>query len=68
MNRKIVRVIVPILILAELSFCFLAYMSYQNKDIDKVKEISKVDKEKFAMYKQNESGGYDEITDSNVFP
>ena len=69
MNRKFVsRVILPILIIVELSFLFLSWMSYSNKDITEVKEENKVDKEMFSMYVENKDGDYVEYTDSEYYP
>ena len=69
MNRKFVsRVILPILIIVELSFLFLTWMSYSNKDIDKIKEINKIDKKMFAMYVMDDNGDYQEVTDSEYWP
>lgn len=67
MNRKIIKVIIPILIVVEISFLFLTFMSYSNKDIDKLKEVSKIDKKMFTMYKQNDNDEYD-LYDSEYWP
>ena len=69
MNRKFVsRVILPILIIVELSFLFLTWMSYSNKDIKEIKEENKVNKEMFSMYVENKDGEYVEYTDSEYYP
>ena len=64
MNRKNIRLIIPILIIVELSFIFLTFMSYQNKVVES-KETSKIDKEKFAMYRENMDGEYEKIETTN---
>ena len=58
------QAIILSLILVELSFIFLSFMSYQNKVVES-KETSKVDKEKFAMYRENMDGEYEEITSTS---
>ena len=69
MNRKFVsRVILPILIIVELSFLFLTWMSYSNKDVTEIKEENKVNKEMFSMYVENKDGEYEEYTDSEYYP
>ena len=68
MNRKFVsRVILPILIVVEISFLFLTWMSYSNKNINEIKEVSKIDKKMFAMYIQKDDGNYEEYKDGEKF-
>lgn len=67
MNRKLIKAIVPVLILIELSCIFLACMSYSNRNIDEVIESSEVNKEQFAMYIENSNGTYEKY-DSTAFP
>lgn len=68
MKRKIFGVIVPILLVVEFCSIFLAYNSYQNKDLIDIKEKNKVEKEKFSMYIENDTGEYIEYTSSEYFP
>jgi len=67
MNRKLIKVVVPVLILIELSCIFLACMSYSNKNVNEVIETNEINKEQFAMYIENSNGSYDAYNE-NSFP
>jgi len=68
MTKGNAKIIVPILIVVELCFSFLAFQSYLNKGIVKEFIENKVNKKNFALYVQQEDGEYKEIVDSNYFP
>ena len=66
---KYKKQIILFLLIIELFSVYLTFSSFNNKDITKIKEVSKVDKEMFAMYVINETTGkYEEVTDSEYWP
>ncbi len=70
MKRCLVRVIVPVLLIVELSSIILMLLSYNNKDKLDINKISLNDKiEKFAIYKELTQGGNDWVVTSDTsFP
>lgn len=50
MNRKTIKIIVPLLIVIELSFIFLTFMSYSNKNIEEINKKNEFNKDIFAIY------------------
>jgi len=51
----------------EMLSLFLTYKSFSNKEIDKVKEINKINNKQFSMFIETDNG-YDEYLESNKFP
>ena len=68
MCKKYFKVIITLLLLVEFTFVFLSIKSFNNKDIAKIKEENKVNKEMFSMYVENKDGDYVEYTDSEYYP
>jgi len=67
MNRKVYKVVIPVLIIIELSFIFLSFMAYSNKDVKEIKEVSEVDRKRFSMFLEQQDGTYKESND-NYWP
>ena len=67
-KRKNKILFIICLIVVEISFLFLTYQSFTNKDIEETKKYLEFNKSTFAMYKENDQGKYVEIIDSNEFP
>lgn len=67
MNKGIIKVVVPVLILVELCFIFLSFASFSNKNIEEIKKFSKIDRKQFAMYVEIDEGKYEEYN-KNIFP
>ena len=66
---KYKKQIILFLLIIELCSVYLTFSSFNNKNINKIKEVSKIDKEMFAMYVINETTGeYEEVTDSEYWP
>ena len=69
MNKKSIKLIISVLTCLELCFTFLAYKSFSNKDnIEKIKEVSIVNRKQFAMYRENSNSGKYEVLDDIYFP
>ena len=67
-SKKFKIAMIITLLIIELCFVSLTIKSFCNKNLKEIKLEHKVDKKKFSMYVQNDTGGYDEYTESNLFP
>ena len=64
--KKNKKIILTILILMEIVMGYTTIKTYQNKNIDTVKEESNIKKDKYAMYVDNGDGYH--IYNENKFP
>ena len=67
-NKKLWVITITLLVVIECVFTYLSVKSFNNKDIAKIKEENKVNKEMFSMYVENKDGEYEEYTDSEYYP
>ncbi|MBQ8901990.1 MAG: hypothetical protein IJY87_02860 [Bacilli bacterium] len=69
MNKKVIKIIIPVLIIVELCFTFLTCKSYANKEVDKVSKVNEINHNIFKMYVEtDEEGVYEEFFGSTEFP
>ena len=64
---KYKKQIILFLLIIELCSVYLTFSSFTNKDIDKIKEVSKIDKKLFAMFLEQPDGSYLEYNGGNYF-
>lgn len=75
MKRKVLKVIIPVLIIIEICFGYLSFMSFSNRNVNEVKEEQDLKPRQFAMYISDGNGGYFDMADTtntgssqNIFP
>lgn len=69
MNRKFLRVVVPVLVIVEFCLGFLMYKSYNNfTSINEDNLVNEINNKQFSMFVENSNGKYVEYTGSNYFP
>jgi len=69
MKRSNIKIaLILILFIIEMFSLFLMVKSFNNKDLEKIKEEHKVNNKKFSMYIKNESGAYIPYNDTYLFP
>lgn len=61
------KILVMFLLFCEFITVFLSFKSFSNRDIKKVKEVNQVDRKKFSMFVETDTG-YEEYLGSNFFP
>ena len=59
-NKKLWVITITLLVVIECIFTYLSFKSFSYKEIDKIKEENKVNKEMVAMYVEQEDGTYKE--------
>jgi len=68
-KKLVLRAIVALLVVIEITTIFLMYKSFSHRNIDKVKEVNTVDKKHFAMYVENkDTGKYEVYTGGTYYP
>ena len=69
MKRSNIKIaLILILFIIEMFSLFLMVKSFNNKDLEKIKEEHKVTKKQFSIYVKNDQGNYEEYIDGNLFP
>ncbi len=69
MNKKTIKkYLIITLVLLEVISLFLTIKSFSNKNISAIKESTKIERKRFSMYIENDTGEYTEYTTSEYFP
>jgi len=69
MRRKLVGVVIPVLVLIEITTLFLMYKTFSNFSVKEEYVFETVvERKQFSLFIQNSTGNYEELEEYDYFP